>query len=149
MLETEKSTIINQNLEKVYAIAETYPEFVSFYKEKKILFQDERILTVKMSASFYGVVLTWKGEGIKTKNKSIEFSQTQGLLKGLKAIWIFERLENNLTKVTIKTIINFNSIGKMFEKIIVNLLVSKTTSKILSSLKYVAEERGYISNEYC
>ena len=54
-----------------------------------------------MASSFYGIVLHWEGEGIKNKNKSINFTQTKGLLKGLRADWMFEP-QDNKTKVTIR-----------------------------------------------
>lgn len=140
MFVSEKSIIIKGNLEKVYTIAETYPRFVPFYKKKEVLFENQEKIIVRISSIFYGKELSWEGQGIKNKNKSIDFIQTKGLLRGLRATWVFEDLRDDRVKVSIKTQLNFHFfLGKIFEKILGNLLIPNTTTKILSSLKYTID----------
>lgn len=143
MFETESSIDIAGSLEKVYAIAETYPRFVPFYEIKEILFEDEEKIIVKISSSFYGIKLTWEGEGLKNKNNSINFIQTKGLLKGLKARWTFEDLKDNTVKVSIRSQIDFIFfLGKIFEKFLGVLLIPNTLKRILYSLKYAVEGKN-------
>ncbi|OGX23599.1 MAG: hypothetical protein A3J51_06680 [Omnitrophica WOR_2 bacterium RIFCSPHIGHO2_02_FULL_45_21] len=140
MFQSEKSIVIDRELEKVYAVAETYPRFVDFYKEKEIIFENQSKIVVKICSSFYGKILKWEGEGIKYKNKSIDFTQTKGLLKGLRATWLFEGLNKKSTRATIRTQFNFQFFfGKLFEKVIGSLLIPKTTANILSCLKNTVE----------
>lgn len=140
MFRSERSVVIDADLEEVYATAETYPRFVDFYNEKEIVFENQDRIVVKISSSFYGKVLKWEGEGIKYKNESIDFTQTKGLLKGLKATWLFESLNKNSTRVIIRTQFNFQFfLGRLLEKIIGNLLIPHTTTGILSSLKKTVE----------
>ena len=140
MYETEKTLVINGNIGKVYAVAETYPMFVQFYKRKEIVFEDQERSVVRVSNSFYGIVLCWEGEGIKDRHKCINFTQTKGLLKGLKAQFIFEPVENNKTKVTIKAKLAFHFFfGRVLEKILGNLLIPNTVAKISLSLKNAVE----------
>lgn len=141
MFITEKSILINGGLEKVYAVAATYPKFVSFYKTKEVLFENSEKIAVRISSVFYGTELTWEGEGFKNKNESIDFIQTKGLLKGLRVIWKFENLKNGTVNVAIKTQLSFNFfLGRMFEEIVGNLLIPNTTAKILSCLKFTVEK---------
>lgn len=71
----------------------------------------------------------------KNKNKSINFTQTKGLLKGLRADWMFEP-QDNKTKVTIRAELRFNSLlGEILERPLGLLFVPNTLIKILSLLK--------------
>lgn len=144
MTETTESVIIDSKLENVYAIAETYPVFVSFYKVKEIIAENQERMAVRISSSFYGKILSWEGEGTKDKNKSIDFVQTKGLLKGLRAYWIFEDLKNKKVKVTISAKLDSYSLwGRIFAKIIAVILIKKTTYRILQSLKKAAENNPW------
>lgn len=145
MYRAERAIVIDENLEKVYAIAQTYPRFVDFYKKKDVIFENQEKIIVRMASSFYGMVLNWEGEGIKNKNKSINFTQTKGLLKGLSADWVFEP-QDNKTKVTIKAELSSNSLlGEIFGKLLGFLFVPNTLIKILSSLKNAAENKTSVT----
>lgn len=145
MYRAERAIVIDENLEKVYAIAQTYPRFVDFYKKKDVIFESREKIIVRMAISFYGMVLNWEGEGIKNKNKSINFTQTKGLLKGLSADWVFEP-QDNKTKVTIKAELSSNSLlGGIFGKLLGFLFVPNTLIKILSSLKNAAENKTSVT----
>lgn len=141
----ERAIVIDENLEKVYAIAHTYPRFVDFYKKKDVVFESQEKIIVRMASSFYGIVLNWEGEGIKNKDKSINFTQTKGLLKGLRADWVFEP-QDNKTKVTIRAELRTNFwMGEMFGKILGSLFVPNTLIKILSSLKNAVENKALVT----
>lgn len=142
MFISERSILIDADVEKVYAVAETYPKFVSFYTQREILFENKEKVIVRMSSMFYGKEFTWEGEGFKNKNTSINFVQTKGLLKGLRAVWVFDKLKDNVTRVTIKTQLSFDSFfSRLFEKILGYSLVTNTTTRILSCLKSAAENK--------
>lgn len=141
MFESESHILINDNVETVFQIAERYPEFVDFYQKKSILYQDDDKLFIEIKCYIFGIPFRWTGEGIKSRYREIRFKQTNGLLKGLKAHWLFEK-KNNKTEVIIKT--NFsirNPIFKILEKIIGNFIVKRITDKILITLQDVIETK--------
>lgn len=145
MYRAKRAIVIDENLEKVYAIAQTYPRFVDFYKKKDVIFESQEKIVVRMASSFYGIVLHWEGEGIKNKNKSINFTQTKGLLKGLRADWMFEP-QDNKTKVTIRAELRFNSLlGEILERPLGLLFVPNTLIKILSLLKNAVENKASVT----
>ena len=144
MYQTESVIVIDENLERVYAIAQTYPRFVNFYKKKDVIFESQERIVARMAYSFCGIVLSWEGEGVKNKNKSINFTQTKGLLKGLRANWIFEP-QDNKTKVIIRSELRFNSfLGKICEKPLGFLFIPNILTKILLSLKNCAENKASV-----
>lgn len=142
MYQAERAIVIDEDLERVYAIAQTYPRFVNFYKNKDVIFESQEKIVARMAYSFYGIVFNWEGEGVKNKNKSINFTQTKGLLKGLRASWVFEP-QDNKTKVIIRTELRFNSFfGKIFEKPLGFIFIPNTLTKILLSLKNSVENKA-------
>ena len=142
MIVVKKEILINTGLEKVYRVAETYPCFVDGYKEKNILYQDDIKLNVKVTSTVFGLPLKWTGEGIKIKNKEINFIQKQGPLRGLEARWYFEKI-NGKTKVSIEARFKSDSmLMRLFEFCIAEFFVKKTLQRILKSLKDKAEEKS-------
>lgn len=145
MFESESHILINDHLESVFQIAERYPEFVNFYEKKSILYQDDNKLLIEIKCYLFGIPFRWKGEGIKNRYKEIKFEQTDGLLKGLKAHWLFDK-KNGWTKVSIKTKFSINNPAfKILEKSIGNFIVKKITDKILIALRTESEMRQYTS----
>lgn len=146
MTPTESTIEIKRPLPKVYETAERYPTFVSFFTKKKILCSDDSFLSVEVGMKRFGLLFEWAGEGLKEKNKAIYFIQTKGLLKGLKANWLFQALGERAARVTIKT--HFEKKMPLFgfllfEKMLGIFLVKKTTEKILSDLKKACEDASY------
>jgi ribosome-associated toxin RatA of RatAB toxin-antitoxin module len=135
-----ESIVIRRPRAEVYRIAERYPLFATFYRSREILAQSETEQVVKVGSTLWGYPTTWTGRGHKVKNESIEFVQTDGLLKGLVALWKFEEMESS-TKVTIA--IHFHlaisGIGYGLEWLIGNYKVKPTVRMILLALKEVSE----------
>lgn len=131
--------IIDRPLEKVYSKACTYPTFVRFFLNKsKIIYSDPKKIEVEVHARLFGFWRTkWQGEGIKSLNKSIDFLQTEGMFKNLKASWMFEPM-NVSTKVSIQTTFS----KPLFERFLGEKLVERTTQRILQELKTACESGG-------
>lgn len=138
-MKAEHKISINVPLEKVYQTAETYPLFVESFQDKRILSSNEEALRVRITNIFFNVPLTWEGEGKKKKNESISWIQTNGLLKGLRADWIFAPIEDSKTEVTIKGEFSAEGVTGIFLNFIAPALIAKATNRILKSLKLAAE----------
>lgn len=119
---------IESPIEKVYQIAETYPTFVKFYSIKSIVENNDSKIIVNVGYRLFGFLIRWAGIGEKIKNSSINYIQTKGFLKGIKARWNFVSLGDK-TKVTIdievKDSIRFFSwfIKKRIKKVIDSILL--------------------------
>ena len=68
-------------------------------------------------------------------NKSIDFTQTKGLFKGLRAFWSFEK-NGNGTRISISTKFEKPAAGFLGEWLLGKFLVERTTRKILLELRY-------------
>lgn len=135
------SKTIDAPIEKVFSVAENYPHFVGAFNVKKTLYSDESKVRVQVGTVKFGRQFVWEGEGIKDRNNQIDFTQTNGLFKGLKAIWRFKKLDSNKTAVEIETL--FNSDFLLFKGLLENLskkyLIENTTVQILEHLKIQSE----------
>jgi len=142
MYTCEESIIINKPRQYVFAVAETYPLFVTFYRSREILFQDAQTMTVRIGSEILGMKTSWIGEGRKKRFESIEFTQTQGIFKGLLAVWNFEDRSSDVTSVTIhiRFSLNLPMIGKFLEQFLGNVKVKKTIRGILMELKRESEQ---------
>lgn len=140
MFTCQDSITIDRTRGHVFRIAETYPHFVRFYKSGEILHQDDENITVKVGASFFGVPTSWIGEGKKRRFETIEFTQTQGLFKGLVALWTF-RDAGQSTTVSIKINFSFDVpiAGRFLEHLLGKKMVAKTIAGILKELKRESE----------
>ncbi len=137
------SVVISQDINRVYAIAATYPLFVDFYEEKEILYQNETNISVKISSRFFAIVrFTWEGNGIKEKNQKITWVQSKGLLHGLRVIWRFESLEFK-TRVTIECIYDPHVlvVGKLIGELATFFFIMGTPERILLCLKKACESK--------
>ncbi len=136
----KQSIRITQDVDRVYSIARTYPSFVSFFLDgSKILFQDEKTLLVQVQTRLLGLKTSWFGSGIMTPPKRIQFSQTKGLFRGLKARWSFVPNGRNETKVTICTSFSKPLLSPVGERLLGIFLVERVTARILSELKGKSE----------
>src|SRR3990167_8469696 len=99
-----QSIFINGNKKKVYEVAQTYPSFVRFFlKGSRVLQETDNTMEVEVHAKWFGFYKTkWQGYGKKDPCNLIHFTQTQGLFKGLIALWRFEETSGG-THVTIET----------------------------------------------
>lgn len=92
-----------------------------------------------MHAKWFGFYKTkWQGYGKKDPCNLIHFTQTQGLFKGLIALWRFEETSGG-THVTIETTFSKPDLTKYGEFLLGRFLVERTTEKILSELKHCVE----------
>lgn len=132
----ERSIWISKNLNETYKIAERYPEFIDFYRKKEIVYEDETHSGVKIESIFWGLKFTWEGRGVKEKNKKITWTQSKGLLRGMKAEWIFSN-SGGPTRVTL--IISYQSHIPIWEHIAVLVFIRKTVPRILNCLQTACE----------
>ena len=142
MFVASESAVIQRRRPQVYQVAETYPLFATGFRAGEILSQSPDELVVKVGSSIWGYPTTWIGRGTKMKDQSIAFIQTDGLLKGLQALWKFEDVES-FTKVTItfRFTLDIPGIGPLVESLIGKLKVKPTVKMILRSLKKASEEK--------
>lgn len=137
MFKTSCSIIISAPLPFVYQTALTYPAFCSLYRPGScILRQDEKTVEVQINSTFLGKPLTWYGYGVKTKNRKIEYTQVSGLLKGLKAVWLFEQA---MDKTKVSTMVTFQKgpwpLSFFLERFFGKLGVEPTIAQNLNDLK--------------
>ncbi len=132
----QKTKIPNRKINRVYKIAETYPCFVSFFSsDSRIIRSTDEEMQVEVYTKLLGLFPTkWTGLGKKVRHRQITFTQTQGLFKGLTAIWSFQEVPDG-TEVSIETSFSKPKIGILGEWVLGRFLVEKTTRKILQELK--------------
>ncbi|MCK4533369.1 SRPBCC family protein [bacterium] len=139
MTKTQNSIIINAHLEKIYHLAqavEKYPEFIPEYKESKIIGRENGKIIIERAASINNRIVRWKSKAWFNHNKSIEFEQIEGKLKGMKVKWFFEQISGG-TKVIIIHIFKLNIplIGWFLEKLVARSRIEKMTDTVLTALK--------------
>lgn len=136
----KQSIQINRAPERVYEIAETYPKFVSFFLDgSKILSSDDRNLLVEVHSRLLGLKTSWKGKGIKVPKRSIRFTQTEGLFRGLTARWSFVPRSDSETRVTICTSFRKRFLSPIGESFVGRFIVEKVTARLLRELKERSE----------
>lgn len=143
MAESEASIVVKRDIDSVFSVADTYPSFVDFYFNKQILDGDcSSVRKVRMCARFFGnVIFCWEGTRTKCiKNSEIEWVQTEGLLKGLKAVWLFAS-QSGVTHVTLKCFYNPSVFlfGSLLGYLANVLFIHKTLPRLLSSLRVACE----------
>jgi ribosome-associated toxin RatA of RatAB toxin-antitoxin module len=140
MFTCQDSITIDRERAHVFHVAETYPHFVRFYRRGEILHQDDETIKVKVGAKFFGVPTSWIGEGIKKRYEAIEFTQTQGLFKGLVALWTFKDSgRSTIVSIKIKFSFDFPIVGRFLEHLLGEKMVAKTIQGILKELKRESE----------
>ncbi|HAW50273.1 TPA: hypothetical protein DCX16_04935 [bacterium] len=123
MVNLKSEIIINKSLDEVFQVVidvERWGEFLPTHKNMKILSsEDNRIL------------IEWRMSGLRLKtiitidrtNKKMTTEQVSGLVKGLKAEYIFEEEEN---KTRLSLVHQFKSttpiIGRLIELIVIKSL---------------------------
>lgn len=142
MFQGTQSIWISQNRKTVYEVAQSYPTFVRFFSSKsRIIDQNASRTYVEVHTNLLGIYPSvWQGEGIKKPYDEIDFTQTQGLFQGLKAIWSF-RDKDGGTEVSILTTFSKPKLGPFLEQILGKYLVEATTRKILSELRFQSEKK--------
>lgn len=140
MFKSSESLLVHRDRKRVYGVAETYPNFAEFFRERVTLKNNDQEMIVKIGSTLFGIPTSWVGYGKKKQFESIEFIQTEGLLKGLIAVWRF-RDHHAGTEVTINSSFSLNIpvLGKPLEWFIGTLKVKKTVRMILKALKKEAE----------
>jgi ribosome-associated toxin RatA of RatAB toxin-antitoxin module len=132
----ESSILIDSPIQKVYKTAETYPTFVKFYTIKSIIENNDNRLVVDVGYRLFGFSIHWIGMGDKIKFHSINYVQTEGFLKGMRANWNFIS-EGNKTRVSIDIEIK-KSI--LFLNWFIKKRVQKISNGILQDLKDTTEK---------
>jgi ribosome-associated toxin RatA of RatAB toxin-antitoxin module len=135
ILKNSYSVNICKPIEMVYKIAEQYPAFVKHYTVKSNDENTETLISVTVGYEVMGIAFKWRGLGKKVKNKSILYTQTDGLLKGLTAHWIFNKSGNETSIVEINTTYHTSVFLKWFFE----RQVKATIRNILNDLKSACE----------
>ena len=136
MVTFTNSVVISKPLEQTYMVAEQYPKFVDFYKDREIINSDDYTSEVRVSSVFLGLKFIWKGMGIKERNKKLTWVQSEGLLSGMRAEWIFAAIPQG-TNVTLQ--VTYDSKSPFWDKIASVIFIRKTVPKILQCLKVACE----------
>jgi ribosome-associated toxin RatA of RatAB toxin-antitoxin module len=144
MAESCSHITINRGVRRVYDVAQTYPTFVTFFSKKQVVSADETQLSVRAGMKRYGINFEWAGIGKKIPYESINFVQTEGLIKGLRARWKFQNITPESTLVEIRTSFQLNLLlfNSSIEKGLSSILVENTTRRILNDLKLACETGG-------
>ena len=140
MLQGSTSILVDRELPQVYRIAETYPHFATFYHTRETLFSNEREVTVRVGSSLLGIPIQWIGHGQKVPLRSIEYQQTEGLMKGLVVLWEFDAV-GSATRVTLTWNLKSTSFSplRLVQWLIGKAKVKATVQRILRALKSQAE----------
>lgn len=136
MLTCSGSVLISKELKQVYEIAERYPTFVDYYKRKEIICSDEKYSEVRIEANFLGFSFVWEGKGAKERNNRIAWTQSKGLLKGMKADWMFFEVGHS-TRVSLTA--TYESSIPLWEHVAMLLFIRNTVPKVLGCLKIACE----------
>jgi ribosome-associated toxin RatA of RatAB toxin-antitoxin module len=97
-------------------------------------------MRVRVGSEVLGMPTTWVGEGRKQPFEKIEFTQIQGLFRGLQATWQFtDATADTVVSIHIGFAFSVPVIGGALAKLAGNLTVRKTVRKILAELKREAE----------
>lgn len=142
MYKGKQAVSISASIDKVYDVALSYPTFVSFFdKRSRIIEKTDAKTKVEVRSKLFGFYPTkWEGEGVLTRPTKIAFTQTVGMFQGLTADWVFRKVSENETEVSIETIFQKDKLGKAIEHFLGEHLVEKTTKKILLEMKRCAEQ---------
>lgn len=141
MSEVQDKILIETSLERAYETAENYPLFVEAFRRKEILYRDEKRARVKITNRLFGLPLSWEGKARKRRNQKIRWIQTRGLLRGLRADWLFIPYGEKATEVSIRGRFRGSGLWGRVLDLLAPLLISRTTKRILQALKD-ATERG-------
>jgi ribosome-associated toxin RatA of RatAB toxin-antitoxin module len=132
----EASIFITSPLKKVYQIAETYPTFVTSYHIKSIIENTDDKIVVSVGYRLFGFPVVWKGLGKKIRYSAINYTQTEGFLKGMEARWNFIPHGD---KTEVRIIIDIEKSFRFFNWA-VKKNVNKTIRSILIDLRKTSEK---------
>ena len=93
-------------------------------------------MIVERVAEIKGKIMKWKSKVKFNINKTIEFEQIEGRLKGMKIEWLFEEVPEG-TKLTITHRLSLNPpvLGWILSKFIAKPAIDKLTRNVLLGLK--------------
>ena len=86
---TNDSIIIKRSLSEVYKVAqdiENSHTYISGYKPSKLIKTKDGEIIVERVAEIKGKIMKWKSKVEFNINKTIEFEQIEGRLKGMKIL---------------------------------------------------------------
>jgi len=143
MTHIEDSIVIRGELKNIYNVArdvESYPKFIPGYLESKIVEFREGKPVIKRVTLVKGKPIAWRSIASFQSDKSIEFEQIEGRLRGMKARWIFEEVSEG-TKVIITHDFTLGPplIGRFLETFVAKPAVSRMAKTVLEALKKFIE----------
>jgi ribosome-associated toxin RatA of RatAB toxin-antitoxin module len=141
---TEDSIFISAKLPLVYSIAcdlEKQHEFIPGYKPAEIRKEADGSMIVTRNAEINGKVMTWKSAVSFRDNRSIDFEQVEGRLKGMRIRWLFTEAPGG-THLTITHDLKFHVpvIGWLAERMLAKPAIDKLTANVLKGLKSRIED---------
>lgn len=139
MKEIKDSILVQAKLDEAYRLAEEYPLFVDAFEKKEILHRTDKRSHVRITNRFFKLPLTWEGKGYKHRNERIVWLQTQGLLRGLKAEWIFIP-QGDATEIVIRGRYKGVGLWGTILELVAPLLLTQGIKQILHSLRLAAEK---------
>ena len=137
---TRDSIIINDKIEKVYAVArdiEKQHEYIHGYSPAKIIEKKEDgKIVIERVAELHGKVMKWKSIAEFEENKAIRFEQIEGKLKGMKIEWLFQSI-NEGTRVEIihDFSLKIPALGWFAERYIARPKIDGLTRNVLVGMK--------------
>jgi len=136
---TTDSIIINARLSKVYATArniEKQHEFIPGYKPAEVFKSAEGHLIVNRIAEIGGKTMKWQSIVLFNENRSIEFEQIEGRLKGMTISWLFEEVpEGTRLTITHSLKLVIPVLGYFIERFAAKPAIDKLTTNVLKGLK--------------
>ncbi len=130
---------IKKNLGTVYKTASDIKNqhtYIPGYKPSIVHKTDDNKLLIERTAELNGKTMKWKSLAVLNKNKSIEFEQLEGRLKGMKITWLFNKFDD-FTRVTIihDFHLNIPVFSYLLERFIAKPKIDKITKNVLIGLK--------------
>ncbi len=140
---TQDSIIIEKPLTEVYKVAsdiENSHRYLPGYKPSKVIKTENDQIIIEREAQIKGRVMKWKSLAKFNKNKSIEFEQIEGKLKGMKIVWLFKYVPRG-TELTIihKFKIKIPIFGWLLSYFIAKPRIDNLTRRVLIGLKNYTE----------
>jgi len=140
----ENSVIIKEDVDKIFEIAqnvERHSEFMPEEIESYTKNNDGSVILQK-NTKVFGRKFRWKSIGTIKKNQLIKFEIIEGVLKGKKTNWIFEKVPEG-TKIVITHEFNIEIplIGILIERLVYNFIIKKIATTTLKNLKERIEDK--------
>lgn len=143
MIHNESSIVINEDLDKVYEVAEKNENFVELMphvKMSRVLKREGDKKYTEMTGKVNFITSSWQSVSTAQKNKSIRYTQVKGFCKVMGGEWKFEKVPEG-TKITLTHDfdVGWPIIGNLIGKLIVKRWNEKYSDMMLNCLKKYIE----------